>query len=140
MTNHAIFIWCVKCKTTTGLVCSRGERGGGGHFSKTFSIFYMLNNKHRVFSPYFSVCTFPMKKHFVDNSRVEPTFFFIERKTFSLKLLSGHFYGQSFIKTVLTNKCVLTTIFAVFAVIQGITANKFTHYKSHLSSILEESK
>ena len=36
---------------------------------------------------------------FVDKSRVEPTIFFIE-KIFSLKLFSGHFYGQSFIKTV----------------------------------------
>ena len=33
-------------------------------------------------------------------SRVEPTIFFIENISFSLKLFSGHFYGQSFIKTV----------------------------------------
>ena len=31
---------------------------------------------------------------------VEPTIFFIEKILFSLKLFSGHFYGQSFIKTV----------------------------------------
>ena len=31
---------------------------------------------------------------------VEPTIFFIEKISFSLKLFSGHFYGQSFIKTV----------------------------------------
>ena len=37
---------------------------------------------------------------FVDKSRVEPTIFFIEKISFSLKLFSGHFYGQSFIKTV----------------------------------------
>ena len=37
---------------------------------------------------------------FVDKSRVEPTIFFIEKSSFSLKLFSGHFYGQSFIKTV----------------------------------------
>ena len=37
---------------------------------------------------------------FVDKSRVEPTLFFIEKISFSLKLFSGHFYGQSFIKTV----------------------------------------
>ena len=37
---------------------------------------------------------------FVDKSRVEPTIFFIEEISFSLKLFSGHFYGQSFIKTV----------------------------------------
>ena len=34
-----------------------GGGGGGGkrgkHFSKTFSIFYMLNSKNRVFNPYF---------------------------------------------------------------------------------------
>ena len=36
----------------------------------------------------------------MDKSRVEPTFFFIEKILFSLKLFSGYFYGQSFIKTV----------------------------------------
>ena len=36
----------------------------------------------------------------MDKSRVEPTIFFIEKILFSLKLFSGHFYGQSFIKTV----------------------------------------
>ena len=42
-----------------------------------------------------------MKKNaFVDKSRVEPTIFFIEKISFSLKLFSGHFCGQSFIKTV----------------------------------------
>ena len=81
-----------------GLVWSRG----GKHFSKTFSNFYMLNSKNRVFNPYFSIVTCPMrkKKTFVDNSRVKATIFFIEKISFSLKLFSGHFYGQSFIKTV----------------------------------------
>ena len=37
---------------------------------------------------------------FVVKSRVEPTIFFIEKISFSLKLFSGYFYGQSFIKTV----------------------------------------
>ena len=37
---------------------------------------------------------------FVDKSSVEPVIFFIEKISFSLKLFSGHFYGQSFIKTV----------------------------------------
>ena len=37
---------------------------------------------------------------FMDKSRVEPTIFFIEKISFSLKLFSGHFNGQSFIKTV----------------------------------------
>ena len=36
----------------------------------------------------------------MDKSSVEPTIFFIEKISFSLKLFSGHFYGQSFIKTV----------------------------------------
>ena len=40
------------------------------------------------------------KSTFVDNSRVEPTIFLMERLSFSLKLFSGHIYGQSFIKTV----------------------------------------
>ena len=43
---------------------------------------------------------FNEKTAFVDKSRVEPTIFFIEKISFSLKLFSGHFYGQSFIKTV----------------------------------------
>ena len=80
-----------------------GGRGGGGgeHFSKTFSIFYVLNSKNRLFYPYFSIGTCSMKKTaFVDKSCVEPTIFFIEKISFSLKLFSGHFYGQSFIKTV----------------------------------------
>ena len=51
LTNHAVFIWCVKCKTTT--VCKRISLfrgvGGGGYFSKTFSIFYMLNSKNPSF-------------------------------------------------------------------------------------------
>ena len=37
---------------------------------------------------------------FVDKSRVEPIIFFIEKMSFSMKLFSGHFYGQPFIKTV----------------------------------------
>ena len=65
-------------------------------FSKTFSIFFMLNSKNRVFNWYLS----NEKTAFVDKSRVEPTFFFIEKISFSLKLSSGHSYGQSFIKTV----------------------------------------
>ena len=36
----------------------------------------------------------------MDKSRVKPTIFFIEKISFSSKLFSGHFYGQSFIKTV----------------------------------------
>ena len=40
------------------------------------------------------------KTVFVDKSRVKPTIFFVEKILFSLKLFSGHFYGQSFIKIV----------------------------------------
>ena len=36
----------------------------------------------------------------MDKSSVESTIFFIEKILFSLKLFSGHFNGQSFIKTV----------------------------------------
>ena len=41
------------------------------------------------------------KMAFVDNSRVKSTIFFIEKILFSLKLFSGHCYGQSLIRTVL---------------------------------------
>ena len=92
MTNHAVFIWCVKCKTTT--VCKRislvtGGGGGGGvggvkHFSKTFSIFHMLNSKNKVFNPYFSIGTSPMRKLLLWISRgIEPTIFFLEKISFS---------------------------------------------------------
>ena len=40
------------------------------------------------------------KNNFADNSRVEPTIFLVEKLSFSLKLFSDHFNGQSFIKTV----------------------------------------
>ena len=40
------------------------------------------------------------KNTFADNSRVEPTIFLMEKLSISMKLYSGHFYGQSFIKTV----------------------------------------
>ena len=35
-----------------------------------------------------------------DNYRVQPTICFIEKISFSLKLFSGHFFGQTFIKTI----------------------------------------
>ena len=68
VTNHAVFI-CVNCKTTT--VCKRNSlvMGGGKHSSKTFSIFYVLNSKNRVFSPYFSIGTCPMRKRLLWISR-----------------------------------------------------------------------
>ena len=36
----------------------------------------------------------------MDNSRIGPTIILMEKLSFSLKLFSGDFYGQSFIKTV----------------------------------------
>ena len=61
----------------------------------------MLNNKKQGFQPIFlSRCLSNEKNTFVDNSRVEPTIFLMEKLSFSLKLLSGDFYGQSLIKTV----------------------------------------
>ena len=45
-----------------GLVWSR-VGGGGKHFSKTFSISYMLNSKNSVFDPYFLKATYPMQKN-----------------------------------------------------------------------------
>ena len=80
-----------------------GGGGGGGESTsvKLFSIFYMLNSKNEVFQPiFFNWYLSNEKTAFVDKSRVEPTIFFIEKISFSLKLFSGHFYGQSFIKTV----------------------------------------
>ena len=61
----------------------------------------MLNSKNRVFSPiFFNRYLSNEKTAFVDKSRIEPTIFLIEKISFSLKFFSGHFYGQSFIKTV----------------------------------------
>ena len=50
---------------------------------------------------------------FVDKSRIEPTIFLIEKISFSLKLFSGHFYGQSFIKTV-RGPCGIKNIKSIF--------------------------
>ena len=51
-------VWNVKLQQwAKGLVWSRGWK----HFSKTFSIFYMLNSKNRVFNPYFWIGTCPMR-------------------------------------------------------------------------------
>ena len=74
---------------------------GEKHVSKTFSIFYMLKNKKQGFQPIFSNRYLSNEKNtFADNSRVEPTIFLMEKLSFSLKLFSGHFYGQSYIKNV----------------------------------------
>ena len=61
----------------------------------------MLNSKNRVFNPYFfNRYLSNEKNNFADNSSVEPAIFLMEKLSFSMKLFSGHFYGQSFIKTV----------------------------------------
>ena len=91
LTNHTICICCVKVKTTT-VVESRGR----GSTSVKKSIFYMLNSKNRVFNVYLS----NEKKTFADKSRIELFIIFIEKISFSLKLLSSKCYGQSCIKTV----------------------------------------
>ena len=98
-----------------------GGGGGGKHFSKTFSIFYMLNGKNRVFNPDFLKRYLSNEKNtFADSSRVETISFLMEKLSFSLKLVAGHFYGHSFIKTVrgpcsdftqLTHKCFRCTSF-----------------------------
>ena len=62
----------------------------------------MLNIKNQSCLPlFFNWYLSNEKTAFADNSRVKPIIFFIEKISFSLKLLSVFFYGQSFIKTVL---------------------------------------
>ena len=82
------------------------EHGGEGkHFSKTFSIFYMLNCKKKTQKQSFLAIFFNwylsnQKTAFAVNLSVKTSTFSIEKLSFSLKPFSGHFYGQSFIKTV----------------------------------------
>ena len=54
--------------------------GGGGHFSKTFSVFFMLNMFSKTeFWPISLNCHLSNEKNtFVEKSRVEPTIFFME--------------------------------------------------------------
>ena len=80
-----------------GLVWSRG----GKHFSKNVFYFLYVEKQKQSFQPIFLNWYLSNEKTaFVDKSRVEPTIFFIEKISFCLKLFSGHFYGQSFIKSV----------------------------------------
>ena len=61
-----------------------------------------------MFNPYLS----NEKTHFADNSRTEPTIVSMERISYSLKLLSGHLYGQcprSF-ENVVHSACVCVRI------------------------------
>ena len=53
------------------------------------------------------------KNTFVENSRVEPTIFFMEKNSFSLKLLSGHFIGNPSLRpseVLLKHACILCAI------------------------------
>ena len=75
-----------------GLVWSRG---GGKHFSKTFSISYVLNSKNSVFDPYFLKMYWYNAKNTCEyNSRVKITIFLMEKIAFSLKLFLTIFMGN----------------------------------------------
>ena len=74
-----------------GLVWSRG----GKHFSKTFSISYMLNSKNSVFDPYFLIGTGPMRKTLVRIIRELKLLSFSWKKiSSSLKLFLTIFMGN----------------------------------------------
>ena len=82
-------------RSVTQIQCYQSYGGGGGSTSvKLFLFFYMLNSKNRVINTYFSISTCPMRKRLLWISRG------LNLLSFSMKLFSGHFYGQSFIKTV----------------------------------------
>ena len=84
-----------------GLAWSRGGGGGGKHLKKTFSISYMLNSRNRVFNRYFINQYLPsVNQFFADSLRADSTTFSMEKISLSFKLLPGHFYWQSCIKTV----------------------------------------
>ena len=68
---------------------------------KLFFYFLYVEKQKQSFQPIFFNCYMSKgKTGFVDNSRVKATIFYKENVSFSLKLFSGHFYWQSFIKTV----------------------------------------
>ena len=73
MPNNAIFILCVNVKIQLYAKGFVQARGWGKHFSKTFSIFYMLNSRNS-FQPIFLNRYLYNEKHiFADDSRVETT-------------------------------------------------------------------
>ena len=101
---------------TKGLVWSRGESTSVKLF--LFSICGIAKN--RVFNPYFSIGICPMRKRLLWISRGMHLLSFSWKKiSFSLKLFSGHFYGQSFIKTV--RGPLLTVILGVGGVFVPLT-------------------
>ena len=67
------------------------------------------------------------KNNFADNLRVEPAVFLMENLSFSMKLFSGHFYGQSFIKTVQGPFCCgfASLVFVVIIVCYVVCSFKF---------------
>ena len=68
---------------------------------KLFSISYICSMAETELSTHFFIQYLSnVKSLFADNSRAEPTIFYTEKLSFSLKLFSGRFYGQSCIKTV----------------------------------------
>ena len=82
-----------------GLVWSRG--GGGWSTSVKLFLFSICWIAKTVFSIHiFNWYLSNEKNNFADNSSVEPALVLMEKLSFSMKIFSGHFYGQSFIKTV----------------------------------------
>ena len=57
----------------------------------------MLNSKNNVSNPHFLIGTCPILRVIREQNLLP---FFVEKLSFSLKLFSGHFHGESFIKTV----------------------------------------
>ena len=75
----------------------------------------------------------------MDKSRVESTIFFIEKISFSMKLFSGHFYGQSFIKTVrgpLSSAFFKINFFQKKSVINTISVKQFGSRSGPTDNIL----
>ena len=79
---------------------------------------------------------FSEKITFADNLRLEPTIIFMETILFSLKLFSGHFYGQSFIKTVRGPLYVFTAIIGILMLLQE---NQFINMESLIISAISGS-
>ena len=129
MTNHAVFIWCVKCKTTTVyakvFVLSWVESTSVKRF--LFSICWKAKTEFSVHI--FQLVLVLWENCFLNKPRVEPTIFLIEKISLSLKLFSGHFYGQSFIKTVQGPFQVLTGLQIRYWPKLGILMYLYGHFE-----------
>ena len=98
VTNHAVFIWCVKCKTTT--VCKRislvtGGGGGGSTSVKVFLFSICWKAKSGFSTLIFKYVLVQWENTFEDNSGVEPTIFLMEKtivyfETFFLAIFMGN--------------------------------------------------